>query len=276
MKRCKGIIAGEEAMYRNAEAKRITDISIFIIMAFIMAMQLVSCAPTKPLPQVRRHIEPAEVQGAVTAEQWDLAATAYEHLGQGMDYSGASVQPVLLVFKNKGDKHPVVPEYEAWAATGDEQLMPYSMEEAARLIFDSTTFEYTLKNSAKTGGLGAALGAGLGALIGAAYGGDAIWHGILGGAVGGGSVAMAASVIGSENALKRVIRNELRQYAWHSTPVPTGGTLKAGYIYFPVTESPLDTLHVKVREGETVVKEYTLPITDLKMRDRQPKEKTEG
>ena len=237
---------------RNSILRRV--VAVFLI----VAMPLVwGCAATKPLPQPRRVVDPAKVDGASRSARWDLAAVEYQNLGQGMDYSKANLEPVFLVFHNKSDERPVVniDEARGVAADGSEYLA-YSREEAVRLVFDSETFSVTASNAAKTGALGAALGAGLGALIGMIGGGDNIWKGA---AIGGGVGAAAGAAVSlpdAERDLKRTIRNELDRYGWTNDPVPAQYT-KVGYVYLPGGKG-IDITHLKVlvrvgNEIETVV-----------------------
>ncbi len=233
-----------------------------LVAVFLLAaMPLVwGCAATKPLPQPRRVVNPATVDGAARTERWDLAAVAYENLGQGMDYSKANLEPVFLVFHNKSDERPVVSvdEVRGVAADGSEYLA-YSQDEAVRLVFDSETFSVTASNAAKTGALGAVLGAGLGALIGAIGGGDNIWKGA---AIGGGVGAAAGAAVSlpdAERELKRAIRNELDRYAWTDQPVPAQYT-KVGYVYLPGGKGiDITGLKVLVRvNGE--IETHTMPV----------------
>ena len=240
----------------------------FVAVFLVVAMPLVwGCAATKPLPQPRRVVDPASVDGASRSERWDLAAVEYENLGQGMDYSKANLEPVFLVFHNKTDLRPVVSVDEARgvAADGSEYLGggggggAYSRDEAVRLVFDSETFSVTASNAAKTGALGAVLGAGLGALIGAIGGGDNIWKGA---AIGGGVGAAAGAAVSlpdAERDLKRTIRNELDRYAWTDDAVPARYT-KVGYVYLPGGKGiEITELKVLVRVGDEI-ETVVLPV----------------
>ncbi|EGJ52029.1 hypothetical protein Desaf_3753 [Desulfocurvibacter africanus subsp. africanus str. Walvis Bay] len=55
--------------------------------------------------------------------------------------------------------------------------VPYSVDEAQRLIHDSEAFGRMASDAAGRGALGAAAGASLGALLGLIGGGDNIWKG---------------------------------------------------------------------------------------------------
>jgi hypothetical protein len=202
--------------------------------------------------------DPADVQGAVMTRNWEMAAVGYEYPGQGMDYAEAGLNPVFLIFRNKTDEKPAIKAIEARGVAPDGEYLAYTMEEARRLVFASETFKNTAYQASKTGAVGAVLGAGLGALIGSIGGGDNIWKGaVIGGAVGGAGGAVAG-VPGTESDLKRVIRQELGQYAWNEEPVP-GDFTQVGYFYFP--DKQIQKVKVVVRwqdRSET----YTVPVAN--------------
>jgi len=215
-------------MNRNSFFKKILCHALPALLVFVW-----SCAGTKPLPQPRRVADPSLVEGAARSERWDIAAVGYEAPDEGMDYSKAGLEPVFLVFKNKGDENPrvLLGEVRGVGPDGAEYLV-YSLEEATRLVFASETFSVTAANAARTGLLGAVVGAGLGALIGTIGGGDNIWKGAAIGAGVGGAAGTVASVYDAEQKLKKLIRDELRQYAWDEEPLPARYT-RVGYLYFP-------------------------------------------
>lgn len=228
-----------------------------LVFVIITALVLGGCASTRPLPQPRRVADPADVEGAVRTERWEIAAVAYAYPGQGLNYEEAGLNPVFLIFKNKSEYKPTIDVQESRGVADDGEYLAYSLEETQRLVFASETFENTAYHAAKTGALGAVVGAGLGALIGSVGGGDNIWKGaVIGGAVGGAGGA-AAGVPGRERELKTVIRQELSQYAWTPDPVPSDYT-KVGYLYFP--NKNMRSVKVVVRwqdRSET----YTVPVT---------------
>lgn len=217
-----------------------------------------SCAATKPLPQPRRVADPSKVEGAVLTQRWDIAAVGYEAPDEGMDYSKAGLEPVFLVFKNKGDERPktLLGEVRGVGPDGAEYLV-YSLEEATRLVFASETFSVTAANAARTGFLGAVIGAGLGALIGTIGGGDNIWKGAAIGAGAGGAAGTVASVYDAERKLKKLIRDELRQYAWNEDPLPAKYT-RVGYLYFPGNVG-ISRVRLIVRSGPDILS-YDIPI----------------
>lgn len=194
------------------------------------------CQPTNPLPQPRKVVDPAEVDGSVITPRWDIGAITYENLGQGLDYAEAGLEPVFLVVKNKSMQNPVIKVEEARGVAPSGEFLPYSLAEATSLVFASETFKNTTKDAAKTAGLGAFLGAGLGALVGTIGGGDNIWKGAAVGAAGGVLLGGAAGVYtSSERDLKRAISRELSQYKWTDEAVPSDYT-KVGYVYFPADQ----------------------------------------
>ncbi|GAB6176432.1 hypothetical protein JCM16814_13230 [Desulfobaculum senezii] len=233
---------------------------LLLVLAFTL---VVGCQPTKPLPQPRRVVNPATVSGAVTTPKWDIAAVAYEHFGQGMDYADAGLAPVFLVFHNKGDASPVVRVEETRGKGVDGEYLAYNHEEATRLVFASETFSNTASNAGKTAALGSFLGAGLGALLGTIGGGDNIWKGAAIGAAGGALVGGAGGVYASsERDLKRVIRRELDQYGWNDEPVPADYT-RVGYLYFPA-ERQINAVRLIVRDGGSI-HSYTVPVAATEM-----------
>lgn len=225
-----------------------------------------SCQATKPLPQPRRVIDPARVDGAATTPRWDIGAVHYEHFGQGMDYREAGLEPVFLVFKNKSLQSPTVRLDEVRGVAPDGEYLAYNLEESTKLVFASESFSTMAQNAGRTGALGAFLGAGLGALLGTIGGGDNIWKGAAIGAAGGALAGGAAGAYSSsERDLKRTIRDELRQYGWTAEPVPPDYT-KVGYVYLPA-DREIDSLKLIVRVDEEILS-YTVDIADPSTSDK--------
>lgn len=232
-----------------------------VLVAALLVMQF-GCAATRPLPQPRKVIDPAEVAGAVQTPRWDIGAVHYEHFGQGMDYTEAGLEPIFLVFKNKSLQSPHVQVEEVRGVGADGEYLPYTLDEATALVFASESFSTTTANAARTGALGAFLGAGLGALVGTIGGGDNIWKGAAIGAAGGAMVGGAAGTYASsERDLKRAVRKELSDYGWNNEAVPTDYT-KVGYIYFPA-DVGVDVVKLVVRVDNEVLR-YTIDASDLK------------
>lgn len=217
-----------------------------------------SCQATKPLPQPRRVIDPARVEGSAQTPRWDIGAVHYEHFGQGMDYRDAGLDPVFLVFKNKSMQAPVVHIGEVRGVGADGEYLAYNLEEATKLVFASETFSVTAGNASRTGAIGAFLGAGLGALLGTIGGGDNIWKGAAIGAAGGALLGGAAGTYSSSEAeLKNTIRTELNQYGWNNEPVPADYT-KVGYVYLPADRG-IESLKLIVRVDGQILP-YTVKI----------------
>jgi hypothetical protein len=229
---------------------------LFLIVLFLVPM--FACAPTQPLPQPRRVVDPSQVQNAVKTPEWDIAAIRYEYSGQGLDYSKADLEPVFLVFKNIGQSNPKVLVEEIRGVGADGDYLAFSTDEAVRLAFASETFKQTAKNALKSGGLGAALGGGLGAII-TMFTGDNVLVGAGMGAAVGGAAFAAGSLPEAEAKLERTIREEMVQYAWKSTPIPPSYT-RMGYVYLPGNKG-IDKMSITVRAGQRL-ETYVLPLLD--------------
>ncbi|GAU09606.1 hypothetical protein [Desulfoplanes formicivorans] len=229
---------------------------IFLVLLFLIPV--FACAPTSPLPQPRRVVDPSQVHNAIKTPEWDIAAIKYEYSGQGLDYSKADLEPVFLVFKNIGQSTPKVLEEEMRGVGTDGDYLPYSTDEAVRLAFASETFKQTAKNALKSGGLGAALGGGLGAII-TMFTGDNVLVGAGMGAAVGGAAFAAGSLPEAEAKLERNIKQELVQYAWKSTPIPPSYT-RMGYVYLPANKG-IDRMSITVRSGQRL-ETYVLPLLD--------------
>lgn len=217
-----------------------------------------ACTPTGPLPQPRRVVEPSSVAGGVQTPQWDIAAVAYEHQGQGLDYQDADLEPVYLVFKNKSNMNPRVLIDQTRGVARDGEYLAYDVNEATQLVFSSESFSNKAKGAGKTAAVSTLIGAGLGALLGTIGGGDNIWKGALiggaGGALAGGT---AGGVATSDAELKQTIRQELVRYGWSDEPVPSQYT-KVGYLYFPARG--ISFVRVVVRVGGKI-QNFNVPVT---------------
>ena len=232
----------------------------FIVWLAVLAVGCAACASTQPLPQPRKVADPSTIESAVHAPGWDIAAVGYTNMGSGLDYSKAGLNPVFLVFKNKGKDSPSVAAGEARGVGEAGEYLPYSVDEASRLVFSSETFSVTASKAAKTGALGAVFGAGLGALVGAIGGGDNIWTGAAIGAAAGALAGSAVSLYDAEEDLQRAVKGELGQYAWTDTPVPAEYT-KVGYLYFP-GKVGLKSVKIVVRSGEQL-QSYDIPLAEF-------------
>ena len=216
----------------------------------------VACAPTNPLPQPRRVIDPSQVDNAVKTPEWDIAALGYQYSGKGLNYQKADLEPVFLVFKNIGQQQPRVLLEEVRGVGVDGDYLAYSSQEAVRLVFASETFKQTAQNALKSGGLGAALGGGLGAVISIITGDNVLAGAGIGAAVGGTAFA-AGSLPEAEQKLQRTIRDELNQYAWKESPIPPTYT-RMGYIYLP-GDKGIKKISITVRSAMGL-QTYELPI----------------
>ncbi len=231
--------------------------NVFILLV-VVALACTSCGKRQPLPQPRKVADPSMLAGAVNTPDWDLAAVAYEYTGQGINYLEAGVLPVFVIFKNKSAMQPDLKMDEARGVAPGGEYLPYSLQEAERLIFDSEAFANTASNVARTGSIGAIAGAGLGALIGLVGGGDNIWKGaVIGGTIGAGAGGIYGGV-GSEDDLKKAVREDLAHYSWSDVPVPADYT-KVGYAYLP-NNVGITALKVVVRTPDGS-KTYTLPFS---------------
>jgi len=179
--------------------------NVCLVLVFFM---IAACAPTTPLPQPRRVVNPSEVTGAVKTEQWDLAALRYKYYGQGMDYGRAGLDPVFLVFANKSEQTPYVLLEEVRGLGAEGEFMVYTPDEAARLVYASENFRQTARNAARTGAFTAAVGASLGALI-ALLGNDDVLRGAGYGAAIGGLGGAVATVPDAQARLRRIVDREL-------------------------------------------------------------------
>jgi hypothetical protein len=228
-----------------------------LILLFALA-SVFACAPTHPLPQPRKVVDPSSVEDAVKTPEWDIAAIRYVHSGQGLDYSKADLEPVFLVFKNIGQARPLVLTDEIRGMGDDGDYLAYSTDEAVRLVFASETFKQTAKNALKSGGLGAVLGGGLGAII-SMFTGDNVLAGAGMGAAVGGGVFAATSLPEAEAKLERTIKQELTQYAWKESPIPPTYT-RTGYIYLPGNKG-INEISVTVRADQQI-ETYRLRLHD--------------
>ncbi len=212
--------------------KNIRRISVMTLLAGLL-LAVWSCAPTQPLPQPRRVVDPSTSQHAVHTPRWDIAAVSYGYYGKGINYDEAGLDPVLLAFKNKSNQTPQIYLEEVRGVGNGGEYLVYSAEEAARLVYASESFSTRAGTIGKNSAIGAAAGAGLGALIGLLTGGnDMIWKGALIGTAAGGVTGAAASAPNAEGDLKNVVLQEMRQYSWQQAPLPPQYT-RTGYLYFP-------------------------------------------
>lgn len=231
--------------------------SICVVLCVLIALP--ACSPTNPLPQPRRVYDPSSVDGSLRSADWDIAVVRYKYYDQGLNYAASGLEPVFIVFKNKSGQTPRVLREEVYgvSASGAE-FLPYTTDEATRLVFASENFKQTASNTVKSAALGAAIGAGLGALLAAVTGRDVGEGAAVGGAVLGG-VFGTKTAIESEQSVKRITRDELTSYAWREQPMPPQMT-KMGYIYLPGGQN-MTRVKMTVR-GDREIMTYNMPILD--------------
>jgi hypothetical protein len=246
------------SLRRSAKLVWFAALAILVPTAWLgtlVILGLTACA-REPMPQPRKVVDPSNIDGAMKTDDWDVAAVAYEYYGQGLDYNRAGLAPVFLVFKNKRNLAPTVLYEETRGITPSGEYLPYYIDEAHRLVYNSEAFRISAGQAARSGGVTAALGAGLGALLGTIGGGDNIWRGaIIGGAAGG--VLGSAAGAGSQNDVGGDIRADLYRYAWTNNPSPPQYT-KVGYLYFPGGLG-VNRVGVTIRTGERI-ETYVLPV----------------
>ncbi len=219
------------------------------------------CTAHGPLPQPRKVIDPSQSAGAAVTDTYEVAAVAYKYYDQGLDYQKAGMSPVMLAFKNKGPNQLALPVKDMRGNGKEGDFLPYTPDEAIRLVLASETFKQTASDAASRGLLGAGLGAALGGLVGVLTGkSENVWKGAaIGGAIGGAAGAGTA-LYEAEKDLKKAVEREIVQYAWDDNSSPPSYT-KVGYLYFP-GKMGIDTVTVAVRDGDKV-SYHELPVMDL-------------
>ncbi|MDK2921714.1 MAG: hypothetical protein PWR24_1271 [Desulfonauticus sp.] len=229
-----------------------------ILLSLLSLFLLTACMATHPLPQPRQVVNPAKVEGSIITPHWEIAALRYEYQGQGLNYTKAGLLPVLLVFKNKSEKSPYVLREEVHGISSTQgEFLPYTNQEAVRLVFASETFKQTTKNALKSGGFGAIIGAGLGAILAALGGDNPVAGAAVGGAIGGTALGVS-SVPDAERKLQKIVQEEITTYAWKEDPIPPLMT-KMGYIYLP-GEKDIQEVLITVRTLQGELMTYKLPI----------------
>lgn len=220
---------------------------------------LSSCATyTPPRPQLSAVVEPSALPGAVRTSEWDLGAEYYAWQGHGINYIEAGVLPVLLLIRNHSGRYPVIYAQECRGiGAGGAEYMPYSMEQAAEVVFGSTAYKKS-SEAAVVGGLtGAAMGAGLGALIGSGFHGGAGPGALIGagvGLLGGAAMAQGPSV----DQYRASLYQEMATYAWRPAPIAPMA-LVPGYLYFPANVG-IYAVRVVVR-ADNYAQSYVVPVS---------------
>jgi hypothetical protein len=244
--------------------RRTASAASFLIFSLVFCLvwtpMLGGCAYDEPLPQPRKVIDPSAIQGSTQTQQWDLAAIRYAYLGQGIDYGQAGLTPVLVVVKNKSNAKPVINPKETRAQGTDGEYLPYSVDEALRLVLHSEQFSHTATKAGERAAVGVVIGAGLGALFGLIGGGDAAWKGAAVGAGVGGVGGAGSAVLGDDNSFQKAVERDLYQYAWTDEAIPPHYT-KVGYVYFPGGHD-ITSVSVVLRNGNDMAT-YRLRLFDL-------------
>jgi hypothetical protein len=202
-----------------------------------LALLLASCAVyTPPNPQISGVVNPAVLPGAARTADWDIGAVRYRWQGSGLNYFETGLFPVLLLVSNHSGRYPVIyPQECRGIGAGGAEFVPYTVDQAAEVVFASTAYQKSAEAAVVGGLTGGAVGAGLGALIGSAFNhgwgagpGALIGAGV--GMVGGAALAQKPSM----DQYRASLYQEMGTFAWRSSPVPPGG-LMPGYLYFPVS-----------------------------------------
>ncbi|MEA5090845.1 hypothetical protein [Solidesulfovibrio sp.] len=196
---------------------------------------LSSCAVyTPPQPQMGAVTNPAVLPGAVRTAEWDIGATPYTWQGQGLNYYAAGLYPVLLLFNNHSGRYPVIYAQECRGiGVNGAEYPPYSMEQAAEVVFASTAYKKSAEAAVVGGLTGAAVGAGLGALIGSAF--NHGWGAGPGALIGAGAGAIGGAALSQQPSMEQYrasLYQEMSTYAWRPSPIAPGA-LVPGYLYFP-------------------------------------------
>lgn len=227
--------------------------------AVLACLVLASCVVATPPPTPPALSEPAGIPGSVSSAEWDIAAVAYAEPGPGLDYSRAGLAPVLIVFRNRGGRHPMVDPVEVVGLAPGGRYASYPPIQAADVAGASTAFDESAKAALRGGAAGAVIGAGLGTLFGALVGGgNALWQGALIGGGVGAITGAATSLPEARRQLRQDMEADLTTLALRPVPIPPYG-LMGGYVYFPAGMG-IGWVRLTVRvEGEAF--SYELPIS---------------
>ncbi len=229
-----------------------------VLYSLIPLLLAAGCAVYRPAP-LPAPVEPSLAERCVSLPQWDVAAVRYRYSGVGLDWSKAGLEPVLLLFKNKGSGHPLVSPFDILGLSGGNRLSPLPPQQAADIAAGSVLYKETVKATLAGSAAGALIGAGLGALFAAPVGGSAVWQSAL---VGGGIGAVtgaAATAPRAEADIRMLLDQEFYGLAWSPVPVPPY-TIIPGWLYFPAGAG-VEALLLTVRSGEEVAA-LTVPVSN--------------
>jgi len=204
-------------------------------------------------------VDPATLPGGVRTPEWDLGAVRYRWTGSGLNYFEAGLLPVILIVHNHSNRVPVIYAQECrGVGPGGAEYPPYSMEQAAEVVFASTAYQKSAEAAVVGGLTGAAVGAGLGALIGSGFNGG--WGAGPGALIGAGIGAVGGAALSQRPSMDQYrasLYQEMATYAWRPNPIsPT--SIIPGYLYFP-SNLPLSAVHVTLRIGNQI-QSYIVPI----------------
>ncbi|MEL7639202.1 MAG: YMGG-like glycine zipper-containing protein [Solidesulfovibrio sp.] len=215
---------------------------------------------TPPQPQMGQVANPAALPGAVLTAEWDIGATRYVWQGQGLNYYEAGLFPVLLLFNNHSGRYPVIYAQECRGiGAGGAEYPPYSVDQAAEVVFASTAYKKSAEAAVVGGLTGAAVGAGLGALIGSGF--NHGWGAGPGALIGAGVGALGGAAISQQPSMDQYrssLYQEMGTYAWRPAPIAPGA-LVPGYLYFPANVG-IHSLRVILRV-DNYTQTYIVPIS---------------
>ncbi|EFL50300.1 conserved hypothetical protein [Solidesulfovibrio fructosivorans JJ]] len=228
--------------------------------ALALCFLLASCAVyTPPNPQISSVVNPAVLPGAARTADWDIGAVRYQWQGRGLNYYDAGLFPVLLLVSNHSGRYPVIYAQECRGiGVGGAEYAPYSVDQAAELVFASTAYKKSAEAAVVGGLTGAAVGAGLGALIGSGF--NHGWGAGPGALIGAGAGAIGGAALSQQPSMDQYrasLYQEMGTYAWRPSPVPPGG-LMPGYLYFPVSAG-IHSLRVIVHV-DNQVQTFIIPV----------------
>ncbi len=222
---------------------------------------LTACAVyTPPQPQMGAVTNPAALPGAVRTAEWDIGATRYVWSGQGLNYYDTGLFPVLLLFSNHSGRYPIVYAQECRGiGVNGAEFAPYSVEQAAELVFASTAYKKSAEAAVVGGLTGAAVGAGLGALIGSGF--NHGWGAGPGALIGAGAGAIGGAALSQQPSMEQYrssLYQEMSTYAWRAAPIAPGA-LVPGYLYFPVGAG-IHSIRVVLRVDNTM-QTFIVPVS---------------
>jgi hypothetical protein len=234
-----------------------------LLAVLVLSLVMASCATyTPPRPQMSSVVDPATLPHGVRTPEWDLGAVHYRWQGRGINYFEAGLSPVLLIVHNHSAyRAPVIYAQEcAGIGPGGAEFGPYSVQQAAEVVFASTAYKKSAESAVVGGLTGAAVGAGLGALIGSGFNGG--WGAGPGALIGAGVGALGGAALTQRPSMDQYrasLQQEMATYAWRPNPIAPS-TLIPGYLYFPNTVA-VTAIRVTLRvEGQ--VQTYIVPVDD--------------